>query len=264
MLTASVAALNITLGLVYTGYGTITAMDMTRNWRTMGFSHFGMAWIAMAFTCGPHHWVHGIHMALEGRQAEFLDLFVVAVGFPAGVIWFALRVEAFMGGRGDRHVSGTPWWVMALPTLAGMYLTALVAALITLSRTEVIIDAAVVANVFLVILYAAVGYYCARTQLANHRSMGGWSASGLALTVVFPTCAMMHGIYAYFRATGAYPADIHNGVIDVIAVPAAIYFLWVVRALSRGTFHDWNGAPGRGAAEVPAADSPDATATAVQ
>ena len=33
--------------------------------------------------------------------------------------------------------------------------------------------------------------------------------------------------------------------IDVLAVPAAMYFLWVVHALYRGTFRDWNGAPGR-------------------
>jgi hypothetical protein len=44
--------------------------------------------------------------------------------------------------------------------------------------------------------------------------------------------------------TGLYAWDIHNLVIDYFAVPAAIYFLWVVQALYRGTFHDWNGAPG--------------------
>ena len=31
--------------------------------------------------------------------------------------------------------------------------------------------------------------------------------------------------------------------IDLLAVPAAAYFLWVVHALYRGTFRDWNGAP---------------------
>ena len=74
----------------------------------MGFSHFGAAWIAMAFTCGPHHWVHGVHLGFEGRAAGVLDFVAVLVGVPAGVIWFLLRVEAFRGGRGDRFIRGTP------------------------------------------------------------------------------------------------------------------------------------------------------------
>jgi hypothetical protein len=43
---------------------------------------------------------------------------------------------------------------------------------------------------------------------------------------------------------------VHGAVIDWIAVPAAVYFLWVVQALYRGTFHDWNGAPGAVGARV--------------
>src|SRR5437764_13205835 len=116
----TVALLNLILGFVYIQYGTLTVIDMRRNWRTMGFSHFGAAWIAMAFTCGPHHFVHGLHMLLAkgaGGQAGGLDLIAVAVGFPAGVTWFLLRIEAFTGGRGDRFIAGSPLWVAALPTV---------------------------------------------------------------------------------------------------------------------------------------------------
>jgi len=28
--------------------------------------------------------------------------------------------------------------------------------------------------------------------------------------------------------------------IDVLAVPAGVYFLWVVQMLARGTYTDWN------------------------
>lgn len=84
----------------------MTAVEMLRNRRTMGFSHAGAAWIAMAFTCGPHHWVHGLHVAFEGRTGGPLDLVAVVVGLPAGVIWFLLRIEAFRGGRGDRLLKG--------------------------------------------------------------------------------------------------------------------------------------------------------------
>jgi hypothetical protein len=242
-MTAAVIGFNIVLGLVYMQYGTMTLLEMIKNRRTMGFSHFGAAWIAMAFTCGPHHWFHGIHLLEWGGKGGWLDLIAVLVGFPAGVVWFALRVEAYRGGRGDRHVSGTPHWIMALPTLAGVYVTALVAAVISANGTLASPDLAVVANLLLVVLYSAIGYYLTRTQLANRRPLGGWSLSGLALAVIFPTCALMHGIYAFYLLNGSYPMDVHMLSIDLLAVPAAAYFLWVVHALYRGTFRDWNGAP---------------------
>jgi len=251
-LTAATAVLNIILGLVYTSYGTMTLVEMIRDRRTMGFSHFGAAWVAMAFTCGPHHWIHGVHLGFEGRAAGVLDFAAVLVGVPAGVIWFMLRVEAFRGGRGDRFISGTPGPIMAMPTLAGVYVTAVVAAAIGIGGATPRELAVVAPNLMLVGLYSAIGYYLIRTQLANRRSLGGWSVSGLALSVVFPTCAAMHGVYAFYALTGLYGLDWHGTAIDWIGVPAAIYFLWVVQALYRGTFHDWNGAPGRVPAGAPA------------
>jgi hypothetical protein len=98
-MSTAVAALNVVLGLVYLQYGVMTFVDMKRNWSTMGFSHFGAAWIAMAFTCGPHHVEHGLHILAAGRNGAVLDLAAVLVGFPAGVAWFLLRLEAFLGGR---------------------------------------------------------------------------------------------------------------------------------------------------------------------
>ena len=59
-------------------------------------------------------------------------------------------------------------------------------------------------------------------------------------SVVFPTCAAMHAVFAAYTLDGLYPLDIHTKVIDLLAVPAAIYFVWVVQALYRGTFRDWN------------------------
>lgn len=43
--------------------------------------------------------------------------------------------------------------------------------------------------------------------------------SGIALAVIFPTCALMHGAYAYCVITGTYAADVHGFVIDWLAVP---------------------------------------------
>jgi len=232
--------LNLALGIVYLQYGTITFVEMRRNWSRMGFSHFGAAWIAMAFTCGPHHMAHGIHLLFEGRSAGVLDLIAVAVGAPAGVIWFRLRVEAFLGGRGDRHIAGTPGWVYALPTLFGMYVTAVVAGALSAGQPHWERLPTLVPNLLLVVLYAMVAFYVTRTQIVNRRPLGGWSVSGMSLGVIFWTCSVMHAIYALYTLTDRYGFDVHGFAIDVAAVPAAFYFVAVVRALYRGTFRDWN------------------------
>lgn len=250
----AVGVLNIVLGLVYFQYGTMTLAEMVRNRNAMGFSHFGAAWIAMAFTCGPHHLIHGTHLAFEGRAGAPLDLVAVLIAFPAGVTWFLLRVEAFKGGRGDRFWAGNPIWVVALPTIGGAYLSALVAAALAVGPLDLSAFTLVIPNLLLVVIYCAIGYFLARTQIENRRTLGGWSVSGLALAIIFPTCAAMHGIYALFALTGQYGPDSHGLWIDWLAVPAGLYFLWVVRALYRGTFQDWNGSPfrKRAAAEAPA------------
>jgi hypothetical protein len=240
----AVGALNVLLGAIYFQYGTMTVLELRRNWRTLGFSHFGAAWIAMAFTCGPHHFFHGLHVLATGQDAGVLDLVAVSVGVPAGVTWFALRVEAFRGGAGDRFVAGNPVWLLALPTLGGAYLAALVAAMLQVGSPGLHDLVTVAPNLMLVVVYGLIGSYLIRTQLANRRPLGGWSLSGLALAVIFPTCAVMHGIFAFYVLSGRYVVVGHMAVIDWLAVPAGLYFLWVVQALYRGTFTDWNRAPG--------------------
>ena len=236
----AVAIANYVLGAVYTCYGVMTIVDLKRGWRTMGFSHFGVAWIAMAFTCGPHHLEHGAHVAFGGRDGGALDLLAVLVGFPAGVAWFLLRVEALRGGRGDRFLSGTPRWVRALPWLSIVYVAVLGAATVVVLRKSAHMSPRLTPNILLLGVYVLIGYYLLRTQLGNRRPLGGWSVSGLALTVVFPTCALMHAMFAVYAAAGRYDVDWHGLVIDWLSVPAAIYFVWVVRSLYLGAFADWN------------------------
>jgi len=243
---SAVALLNILLGSVYTSYGVLTLVDLHRERDQRGFSHFGLAWIAMAFTCGPHHLDHGLHVAVAGRPGGPLDLFAVLVGLPAGVIWFLLRIEALTGGRGDRFLPGTPRRVAILPVLAGAYLAIYLAAVAFVLRRGGDFEPKLVPNVLLLGLYGVIGFYLLRTQVANRSVLGGWSLSGLSLTVVFPTCGLMHAVSVLYASAGRYDVDVHGLTIDWLAVPAAVYFLWVVRALHHGAFHDWN----RGAAGV--------------
>jgi len=243
-MTTAIGILHLVLGTVYFQYGSMTLVDMRRQWSANGFSHFGGAWIAMAFTCGPHHFAHGLHLLTSGVSAGPLDLVVVLVGFPAGVVWFLLRVEAFRGGRGDRFIAGTPLWVLALPAVGASYATAIIMMVLTAGTARWANLAAVTPNILLIAIYGMIGYYLARTQIANRRPLGGFSVSGLALAVIFPTCALMHAVYAYYSLTGRYGVVAHTTTIDWLAVPAGVYFLWVVQALYRGSYRDWNSARG--------------------
>ncbi len=239
-MTALVAITNLILGVAYTGYGVITLIELKRGWRTYGFSHFGAAWIAMAFTCGPHHLAHGLHAAVEGRPGGSLDFAAVAIGLPFGVIWLLLRLEAMAGGRGDRFIIGTPGWMKAAPTIAAVYVTAFIAAMIGVAGAPLRFVGTIPANAILVGLYVTIGYFLVRTQLRNRDALKGWSVSGCSLSVVFPTCAMMHAVFGLYTATGLYAFDVHAAFIDWLAVPAAAYFLWVVRGLYRDSLRDWN------------------------
>ena len=244
MIVSLVAASNIVLGIAYTAYGMMTAIEMKRDWRTFGFSHFGAAWICMAFTCGPHHLDHGLHVAIDGRLGGPLDLVAVFVGLPVGVLWLCLRLEAFLGGRGDRFIPGDPRWLRVAPVVSAVYLVGIVGACVAvLAGPRVMPGFAVWANVILVGLYMAVGWFVLRTQLANRPSMGGWSVSGLSLSVIFPTCALMHLVWATYAVSGRYHQDGHALTIDWLSVPAGLYFLLVVRGLYRDSLRDWNDGP---------------------
>jgi hypothetical protein len=238
-MTYLVAASNVLLGLVYTSYGVMTIIDLKRGWRTSGFSHFGLAWLAMAFTCGPHHLDHGVHVFNEGYGGP-VDLFVVLVGFPAGVTWFLLRVEAIFGGRGDRFISGTPRWIAALPAISVVYTVVVAISIAVLLRDGGELGPRYIPNLLLLLLYGLIGYYLLRTQLQNQPRLGGWSVSGLALTIVMPTCGIMHAVQATYAIAGDYDVDWHGLAIDWLAVPAAVYFVWVVRGLQLGVRRDWN------------------------
>ena len=239
-MTYAVALANIALGIIYSCYGVMTLIELKRGWSTLGLSHFGLAWVAMAFTCGPHHLEHGLHVWTSGGNAGALDLAAVLVGAPAGLTWFFFRVEAVRGGEGDRFVPGTPRWVSALPWLGAVYGVLAVWAFSVLLSDRADLTPKITPNILLLLVYGLVGYYLLMGQLANHPSAGGWSLSGLALTVVFPTCGLMHAAFAVYATTGRYTVENAGLLIDWLAVPAAVYFVWVVRGLQQGRLQDWN------------------------
>jgi hypothetical protein len=239
-MTVAVGLLNLALGLIYFSYGVLTWIDLQRHWRERGPSHFGMAWLFMAFTCGPHHIEHGLHVLASDIAGGPLDLVAVVVGAPAGLTWFLLRLEAINGGAGDRPIPTNATWVTGLPPIFAAYaigITVIAAGVLATGGTW---DARLLPNIALVVLYVAIGILLTRSQFRARSAGLPWSLSGLSLSVVFPTCAVMHGIWVLYAATGTYDYNAHLFTIDVLAVPAAAYFLWVVWMLGRGRLHDWN------------------------
>lgn len=252
MISTLVAATNLLIGTVYTCYGLMTIVDLKRGWARHGFSHFGAAWLCMAFTCGPHHLDHGLHVLVAGRSGVGLELLTIAVGLPVGVVWFLLRVEALFGGRGDRTITGTPTWLEAMPTAGASYLAAVFAAVTAVAFGVETIPVRLWPNVALVGLYAAIGIVLFRTQVRMRGTTGQWSVSGLSLGAVMVTCAVMHGVYVAEAAVGRYDVDGHGLAIATVGVPAAAYFLWVTWALHRGALRDWNAASSMDRSRPPA------------
>lgn len=234
------AILNLALGLAYLTIGTLVGVDARRQ-RGMFGTSLSYALVAMAYTCGPHHFEHGMHIVLgEDRLAGGLDVVTVAAGLPAAAIFALLAVEGFRGGRGDRIVVGTPRWLAALG-LAGIGYATVFAALVV-ERTpqfgawhQVLLP-----NALLVGIYVAVGVVILRTQVARRPLVGGWSVSGLSLGLIFPTCAAMHATWVMYGAVGRYGYDAHLLVIDWLAVPAGLYFLWVVHQLRKEALREWD------------------------
>lgn len=235
------AVVNIAMGGAYVIIGSLVVIELVRGWKRWGPSPMGMALVAMAYTCGPAHLDHGIHLAVRSDQAASLDLLTVVAGLPAGWMFAMLRVEAFRGGRGERTVRGTPAWMALLPSAVVAHLAVLIAATSHTGRA-LSYDRALVPNVALVAVYAAIAAVLLRAQVGAHRETGEWSVSGLSLTGIFATCAPMHAATAFYVTSGRYAAGVHALTIGWASVPAGLYFLWVVRRLSTGQTHDWDAA----------------------
>ncbi|MBV9804382.1 MAG: hypothetical protein JO130_14375 [Solirubrobacterales bacterium] len=237
------AAVSIALGSAYLALAGIALIEVKRARRTRGVSRFGLAYVGMAISCGPHHLLHGAE-ALEGFNANWPMIASVFVGLPAGVIFVGLRIEAMAGGRGDRHIRATPALLMigavAFCFVAGVLVTVAASDFGGGRRPTLL---AVAPNLFVTVTYLVVGILLLRTQALRRVALEGWSLSGLSLGAIFPSCALMHLVYA-LSARG----DLTICPVDVFGVPASAYFLWVVHGLYKQSITDWNRRPIVGAA----------------
>lgn len=233
-MTVALAVMNLVIGAVYTSYGLLTIREMASQRQSRALSHFGLAWIAMAFTCGPHHLDHGLHLLID-RTGSSMELPAVLLGLAPGVGWFLLRVEALTGGRGDREIAGTPGWLRTGAAAYGLAVAAVSVWVVGVGLSRLSQNVLPLPNVLLVVLYILIAAHLLRGQLGNHAEQGTWSVSGIALTLIFFTCALMHAAYVAEAAGGTFTVDSHGLGIAWLGVPAAVYFLWVVRGIAAGT-----------------------------
>lgn len=135
--------LSLLTGLAYTGLAVITVYELVRHRHDRGFSHFGLAFAVMAFTCGPHHLMHAYRHLWLGEAPHGPMLAAVALGAAPAVVFIARRVEATFGGRGDRLVRASnrilPLAAWGMTWIAGVFFTCaishLVAGLLTGAHT---------------------------------------------------------------------------------------------------------------------------------
>jgi hypothetical protein len=240
---------SLLLGAAYVWLGAVAFVELRRGRRERGLSPFGVAFMLMALTCGPHHLAHAEHGLLRGGPGDPLTTVALLLGLPAGAVFVWLRVETMRGGRGDRVIAGTPAWLALLP-IGGLLVAGAIATLaIQRAATHGSIAWEGIPGLALSLAFACIGYYLVRAQMARGGTIG-WSLSGLALAGIFTTCALMHLTSALAKP------DAHMFAIDLVGVPCALAFLWIVNRLYRAALHDWNSRPLRGRAQPTSRRSP--------
>jgi len=263
---------NALIGLAYAGLGLLSAWETVSLHRYRGWSRFGIGFALMAASCGPHHFIHGWY-ALQGGTHSWPMLAATLIGLPAGITFVALRIETALGGRGDRRLGSSRYWALSLVAafatavglLAGWTMARSAAAfapqlMCTASGLAAgtgvpgtgfnFASLSFIANLFVVVAYGMVGWFLADYQVRRHAAEGAWSLSGVSLSAVFFTCALMHLVYA---TTEQHSATL---LFDLFGIPASIYFLWIVKRVHSDSVVDWNRRPLVGAAATPERSSP--------
>lgn len=248
-MTAVTAICSLLLGLAYFWLGTLVFLELREGRQLRGLSPFGVAFMLMAFTCGPHHLIHFEHALSGNAPTDTLTAVALLMGLPAGLLFVWLRIETLRGGRGDRIIAGTPGWLALLPVVG-----LLAAGVVITLAIQGAVDRGGLAweglpSLALALAFTVVGGYLVRAQVARGGT-AGWSLSGLALAAIFPTCALMH------LTLGLGTPDAHLFAIDLLGVPAALAFLWVVNRLYHAALNDWNSRPLAGRAQPTSRRSP--------
>lgn len=273
------AIATLATGAAYTALGALVLGETLHLRSVRGLSWMGLALAAMALSCGPHHVIHGYHL-LHGEGGGLPLVASTFAALPAGMTLVYLRVEALFGRRGDRFITGTPWWLALGPVVFLVTFGALIGwtvgdrdaigraqevtrhpghgpGVAALNLPKTVFDPLslqFLTNTYSAIAYAIVGGLFARTQLRRRPVAGGWSMSGCSFGALFATCALTHFAFAFTASQHTLPA--------LIDVPTSTLFLVATFSVYRESLGDWKRRPLVGASTAPQRRSPWAVETA--
>jgi hypothetical protein len=259
---------DLLIGAAYVALGVLALWEAISQYRYRGLTRFGLGCTLLGSTCGPHHLGIGWHVMRTG-DVSTPGMLGTLLGVPGVVVFCWLRIEAMLGGRGDRTIRGTPFTMGALTAafFAGIgWLVGRVQTVPSLTREALctfaglsyvptlpggILWLALASNVCAAIAYLLVGWHLLMTQVRRCVTSHHWSLSGLSLVALFSTCASTHLIHALTYGS-------HSLILpfDLLGVPASIWFLWTVRQVHQDSVVDWNRRPLAGIAAKPERSSP--------
>lgn len=227
------ALLNAGTGSAYiAGVGVFSFLLARKAW-SMGDHRLAMVFyglVGMASSCGPHHLHLAEHFALSIDRPTTPDLVAITVALPFGAAWLWWQAPVVMRRARwspDWRIDGSKDWPLLMLAALIAYVT-----LVVRSAAHGLPAHHVEAGIqlTLLVLYCVIGYLLWTGQLRFRRITGTWSAKGLALAVIFPTCAAEHACYGLAVAAGRYASDVHpigEAWIDSWGILVAVFFVVV-------------------------------------
>lgn len=231
----AVGLLHLTVGCIALLLSALALVESIRSARLAAHRRFGLALSALGTTAAAHYIVAVLSRSGQGQHADGPRLAALVLALLPVAVFFWLRVEAYLDGPGDRFLDGRPAWVSLLPAAiacgAGAVLvTAWMNPPPAARHGEpgvVLRWAGLLPSIVLVAAWLAIGLSLMRGQQIRRALLGGWSLSGVVVTLIFPTGAVAYATQALtVRPTMA------SIVVDWLGVPAALWFWRECRRLT--------------------------------
>lgn len=215
----------------------LTAMaviETTRSARLAAHRRFGLALSALGVATAVHFTVAAFTRPDQVGAAEGAHVAALTLTLLPLAVFFWLRVEAYLDGPGDRFLEGRPGWISLFPSaVACGEGGVLVTAWMNPPRWEsgsgdvALRWLGVLPTLLVIATLLAIGWSLLRGQQIRRAVLGGWSLSGLAVTLTFPTGAVVYATHALtVRPT------LVGSLVDALGVPAALWFCRECRRLT--------------------------------
>jgi hypothetical protein len=199
---------------------------LRRRSRPASSARFGLAFLLVSLTAAPYLASFGVRLLTDADSVPGALVIASAMPLLPLLLFAGLRIEAQTGARGERFIPGIPTWLPAVPLTWATVAGAVGWIALGDARASGVDALALGVEVLVLLLSLAVGSVLLHAQVERRRLLGGWSMSALSLTALFPAFGFFHAMSGLL----ARPGDIELA-LAALAVPAALYFLWVVRRL---------------------------------